>query len=106
MDRAEAAVTAVELHVDQAACDGAHRRAPVALDAVADDAKAAHLLDQRPRELGALPVAADHRQHLGVDEGPGDLQVLALGGGQLVAKAEVVGPQRPADLGRREDVSS
>ena len=52
---AEAAVTPVQLHVDQAGGERAHRWAAVALDAVADDAQLAHLLDQRPRELGASP---------------------------------------------------
>jgi hypothetical protein len=33
----------------------------IALDAVADDAELAHLLDQRPGELGVLPVAVDDR---------------------------------------------
>ena len=52
---AQAAVAAVEFHVDQPDGDRAHRRAAVPLDAVADDAQLAHPLDQRPGELGVSP---------------------------------------------------
>ena len=74
---AEAAVAAVELHVDQPGRDRAHRRAAVALDAVADDAQLGQPLDQRPGELGALPVVVDDRQHLVVDEVAGAPPVVA-----------------------------
>ena len=104
VERAEAAVTPVQLHVDQSGGDRAHRWAAVALDAVADDAERAHLLDELPRELRPFPVAVDDGQHLGVDERPGALQVVPLGIGQLVAQAEVVGAQRPADRGGGEHV--
>ena len=95
---AQAAVAAVELHVHQPGRDRAHRRAAVPLDAVADDAELGQLLDQRPGELGPLPVAVDDRQHLVVDEVAGAPPVVALLAGELVGDAEVVGAQRPADV--------
>jgi hypothetical protein len=51
---------------------------PYPLDAVADDAELAQLLDQRPGELGPFPVVVDDRQHLVVDEVPGAPPVVAL----------------------------
>jgi hypothetical protein len=63
----------------------AHRRAAVAVDAVADDPQLGEFLDQRPRELGALPVAVDHREHVLVDEVAGAFQVAQLLVGQLSA---------------------
>jgi len=83
--------------VDQPAADGAHRRAAVALDAVADDSQPGHLLDQRPGKLGPLPVAVDDRQHLVIDEVPGAPPIVAFGRGELVGDAEVVGAERAAD---------
>jgi hypothetical protein len=37
---------------------------------VTDESRRAELLDQRPRELRALPVAVDHRQHLALQPRP------------------------------------
>jgi hypothetical protein len=81
----EAAVAAVELHVDQACSDRAHRRAAVTLDAVPDDAEGAHLLDERPRELRAFPVTVDDGKHVVVNQGPGASQIVPFGVDQIVA---------------------
>ena len=85
LEGAETSVAAVQLHIDQAGRDRAHRRTPVADDAVADDVESPHLLDQIPRELGSLPVAIDDRQHFGVDEVSGAFQIVTLSVGQLIA---------------------
>jgi hypothetical protein len=58
-----------------------------------DEAGRAQLLDQRPRELGPLPVAVDDRQHLLVHEPASPLQVVKLRGGELLAEHEVVGAE-------------
>ena len=80
--------------------DRAHRRAAITFKAVPDDPEGQPIfLMEVPRELRPFPVAADDREDLGVDEVPGALQVVPLGRCQLVAQAEVVGAQRPADLG-------
>jgi hypothetical protein len=75
---AQAAVSAVDLHVYQPGGDRAHRRAAVPLDAVADNAEPGQLLDQWPRELRTLPEAVDDRQHLAVDKVAGAPQVAQL----------------------------
>ena len=102
LEGAEAPVAAVELHVDQPGGDGTHRRASVADDAVADDVEFAQLLDELPWELCPLPVTVDDGQDFGVHEVSGALQIASLVIGQLVAQPEVVGAQRPADLGRSQ----
>ena len=56
-ERAEAAVAAVQLHVDEPAGERAHARAAVALDVLADEPQLGEPAHQRPRQLGALPVA-------------------------------------------------
>ncbi len=94
---AQAAVAAVELEVDQAVGDRAHRRAAVALDPVAHDPEAPQPLDQVTRELRALPVVVDDRQHLVVDEAPGAVPVVALLRGELVGDPEEVGAARTAN---------
>jgi hypothetical protein len=94
---AEAAVAAVELEVDQAVRDRAHRRAAVALDPVAHEPEPPQLLDQVTRELGALPVVVDDRQHLIVNEVPGPIPVVALLRGELVGDPEEVGAAGAAD---------
>jgi hypothetical protein len=48
-----------------------HLRAPVSLDAVADQSGLAQLLDERPGELRPFPVAIDDREHLVVNERAG-----------------------------------
>jgi hypothetical protein len=45
-----------------------------ALCRIPDDAEDTHLLHELPWELGAFPVAADDREHLGVDERPQHLE--------------------------------
>ena len=97
-ERAEAAVAAVDLHVDEAPGERAHPRAAVALDAVADQAELAEAAEQRPRRLGALPVVVDHRKHLLVDEAPRAQEVVPLLVGELLADEEVVGRQRGAEV--------
>ena len=54
-ERAEAAVAAVQLHVDEAAGERAHARAAVALDVLAVEAELGEPAHQRPRQLGAPP---------------------------------------------------
>src|SRR6266567_5407451 len=78
--------------------DRAHRRAAVSLDAVTDDIQRGKFLDQRPGELGTLPVAVDDWQHLVVDEVAGAPQVVQLSTGQLVRDPEIVGTKRAADV--------
>ena len=98
---AQAAVAAVELHVHQPGGDCAHRRAAVALDAVADQPQLAEPPVERQRHLGALPVVGDHRQDLAVHEAPAALEVVDLLLTELVADEEVVGAERLADVGGR-----
>ena len=97
-ERAEAAVAAVQLHVHQPARERAHARAAVALDVLAEQAELGEPAHQRPRELGALPVAVDDGQHLAVDEAPRGDEVLPLLGGELLADLEVVGRERLAEV--------
>ena len=94
---ADAAVAAVELHRDQPGRQRVHRRTSVALDTVADQTGGTELLDDRPGELGAVPVLVDLGEYLVVDELPGPGQVLQLVGRELVAEVEVVGVQSVAD---------
>src|SRR6202023_1818489 len=94
---AQAAVTAVDLHVDQAGRQRIHRRAAVAFDPVADDAERGHLLDQRPRELRPLRVTVDHREDLGIDKFTGPDQIALLLRGERLTQPEVVGSQRLTD---------
>jgi hypothetical protein len=79
--------------VHEPARDRTRRRAAVAVDAVPDDAQLAQRPDQRPRELGAFPVAVDGPQHVLVDELPDPLQVVELLRRQVVGEVEVVGAQ-------------
>ena len=74
----EATVATTQLHVDQPDRERVEVGTAVPDDPVADDAQRAELLDQRPGELGPLPVAVDHRKHLLVDEGAGALEVAEL----------------------------
>src|SRR6266511_4052366 len=67
-------------------------------DPVADDVQLGQLLDERPGELGAFPVAVDDGQDLVVDEVAGTPPVVALFGGELVGDAEVVGAERATDV--------
>ena len=98
-ERAEAAVAAVQLHVDQAAGERAHARAAVALDVLAVEAELGEPAHQRPRQLGGLPVLVDRRQDLLVDEPAGGDEVLPLLVGELLADVEVVGGERLAEVG-------
>ncbi len=97
-ERPKAAVAAVELHVDEAAGDRVEARAAVAVDVLADDGEFPEPLDQGPRHVGALPVAADHRQHLVVDEHAHAAEQLELLVGELLAQEEVVGGERMAKV--------
>jgi hypothetical protein len=92
--RPQAAVTAIELHVDEPAADRVQPRTAVPLDVLADDPQLAQPTDQRPRKLGSLPVTADDRQHLVVDEGPHAGERVDLRVGELLAQEEVVGGER------------
>ena len=102
-ERAEAAVAAVQLHVDEAAGERAHAGAAVAGDVLAVEAEVGEPAHQRPRQLGALPVLVDRGQHLVVDEPPRAHEVIPLLVGELLAHEEVVGGQRVAEMlvGRR-----
>ena len=56
----------------------------------ADDAEPGELRHERPRELGAVPVVVDHREHVGVDEGAHAVADRAgLVGEQLVEQVVV-----------------
>jgi hypothetical protein len=90
---AQTAVATVEFHVYQADGERAHRRAAVAVDAVADHAELGQLLDERPGKLGPFPVVVDDRQHLEVDEVAGAAPVAAFLLGELVGDVEVVGAE-------------
>jgi hypothetical protein len=57
---------------------------------------------QRPRQLGGLPVLVDGRQHLFVDEPARRDEVLPLLVGELPADMEVVGGQGLAQVGVRQ----
>ncbi len=95
---AEAAVTAVQLHVDEPAGSRAHRRTAVALDAVAGETELAQPLDQGPWKLGTFPIPRDDGQHLAVHEAARLHEARPLLVRELVAYEEVVGGERLADL--------
>ena len=97
-ERAEAPITAVELHVHQPAGDGVESRAAVTLDVLADDPELADALDQRPRHLGLLPVATDHGEHVRVDERANAAQHIELVLGQLLTHEEVIGGARLPEM--------
>ncbi len=97
-ERAEAAVAAVELHVQEPGRGRVEAGAAVAVDVVADDPELAEAADQRPGHLGTLPVAADHRQHLIVYEHAHPAQQFELLIGELLAHQEVVGGQRMSEV--------
>ena len=89
-ERAEAAVAAVQFHVDQAAGERAHPRTSVALDVLPVEPEVREPAHERPWQLGALPVIVDLREDLGVDEAPGGDEALPLLLGEFVAEPEVV----------------
>ena len=97
-ERAEAAVAAVQLHVDQAARERAHARAAVPVDVLAVEPELGEPAHQRPRQLGRLPVVVDRGQHLLVDEAPHLDEVPPLLVGELLADQEVVGGERLAEV--------
>ena len=97
-ERAEAAVAAVQLHVDQAARERAHARAAVPGDVLAEEPELGDPAHQRPRQLGRLPVLVDRGQHLLVDEAPHLDEVPPLLVGELLADHEVVGGERLAEV--------
>ena len=96
-ESAQAAITPVDLHVDQPGRQRIHRRAAIAFDPVADDAERGHLLDQRPGELRPLPVTVDHREDLGIDKLTRSDQIALLLRGERLTQPEVVGSQRLTD---------
>jgi len=81
VEGAEAAVAAVELHVDEAFGQRAHRLEETQLGEPAE---------QRPRKLGGLPVLVDDGQDLLVDEAAGGQEAFVVVVRELVAEAEVV----------------
>ena len=85
----------------QAARDRAQTGAPVTADLLADDAQLAEPADERPGQLGAFPVAADHRQHLILDEPAHPAQDVELVLGELLTQEEVVRRQRLAEVFKR-----
>ena len=97
-ERPEAAVAAVQLHVDQAARERAHAGAAVTLDVLAQQSELGEPVHQRPRQLGRLPVVVDRGQHLAVDEPSRGDEVLPLLVGELLAHLEVVGGQRVPEV--------
>ena len=97
-ERPEAAVAAVQLHVDQAARQRAHARAAMPADVLAVEPELGHPAHQRPRQLGRLPVLVDRREHLGVDEAAHLEEVPPLLVGELVADEEVVGGERRTEV--------
>jgi hypothetical protein len=89
-ERAHAAVGARPLHAHEARGHGRHARAAVALDRAAGQAELGDLRHQHERELRALPVVVDDREHLGVAERAQRLADPALlGGEQLVHEVEI-----------------
>ncbi len=92
-EHAEAAVTAVQFHRDQPARHRAHPGAPVSLDVLADDAELGQPPDQRPADLGPLPVRAGGRHHLLVDEPPDGDEARPLLVGELLADREEIRPE-------------
>ena len=86
---AEAAVAAVELHVHEAERERA--------EAVVEQLELGEPARERPRELGALPVVVDDRQHLLVDEAAGAHERLPIGVVELLADEEVVGDEGGAE---------
>ena len=97
---AHAAVAAAELHVDQTRRGGAHRRAAVALEPVADQPELAQAGGTGPAAPRPAPSSAlISRQDLVVNEASGAIEVVELGVGEITAEQEVVGAQRLADVG-------
>jgi hypothetical protein len=84
-ERAETAITPVELHVDQALGYRAHP--------VTHELQLGQPLNQRPGELGPLPVPIDDGQHFLVDEVAGPPPGVELGRCELTGDVEVVGAQ-------------
>ncbi len=54
-------------------------------------------------QLGALPMPGHHWQHLLINEPPRAVQVAELLLGQLASQQEVIGTERPADVGFSSD---
>ena len=96
-ERAEAAVAAVQLHVHEAARERAHAGAAVAADVLPHEPQIREPAHQRPRQLRALPVAVDRREHLLVHEAARAQEQLPVGVVELLAQEEVVGGQRRAE---------
>ena len=97
-ERPEAPVAPVQLHVDQARGQRGHARAAVAVDVLPDDAELGEPFDQRPGQLGALPVVVDGWQDLRVDEPPRGDEVLPLLVAELLADQQVVGGERLTEV--------
>jgi hypothetical protein len=98
-ERAEAAVAAVKLHVDEAARERAHARAAVAGDVLAVEPEVREAAQELPGQLRGLPVLVDRRQHLIVDEAPCGREPIPLLVGELLADLEVVRGERLAEVG-------
>ena len=94
---AHAPVAPGHLHRDQPSRHRIHVGAAVADDPVTDDPDRAELLDQRPRELGFLPVFDDGRVYLGADELSRPREVVRLLRGHLLPEVEVVSAQGVTD---------
>ena len=71
--------------------------AAVAADVLPDEPELGEPAHERPRQLRALPIAVDHREHLLVDEAARAQVELPVGVVELLAQEEVVGGQRRAE---------
>jgi hypothetical protein len=88
-ERPEAAVAAVELHVDESE----RERAQPGVEQL----ELGEPARERPRELGPLPVVVDDREHLLIDEPARAQERLPFGLVELLADEEVVGDERGAE---------
>ena len=90
----DAAVAAGQLQGHHACRQPGQTRAAIAGDGAPDHAQLGDLRNEFERELCALPVVVDDRQHLGVDEIPDPIADLAFGVGEQLGQQVVVRPSR------------
>jgi hypothetical protein len=90
VERVDAAVAARELVGDQSGLQARQPGAPVAGGRGADDAELGERSQEMLRELGALPVVVDARQHLRLDEGPHACGERAVLWRQIVLESEQI----------------
>ncbi len=94
----EAAVAAMDLHVDQPAGERAHAGTAIARDVLAEQAELGKPMHEGPGQLCGLPVVVDRRQHLLVDEAAHLDEMPPLLVGELLADQEVVRRERLSEV--------